>query len=327
MIISPKLPQIIKPNKSNKSLIVTGGGLCPGINLVVNQLVYNLRQNKKDVYGSKNSFNGIAQNKIIHSDLFDYSNQGSCLGMSRNKHSSTLIAESLIKNDISELYVIGGDGSLSIAHKVSNLVENTTRVIGIPKTIDNDIVGIDHSFGFYSAVDACNSIIDYAYIEAKNYNAVSLFKCMGRNSGFLSAYAAGSSTKVDLCIIPESLDSISNYIKKIDEIYANNGFCVIILSEGCGEIFCENLTNYISVKYKIKYFDPGYIVRNAKLNSYDSIYCKQLAYNATKLAKMKYTNCAIGKSNHIFCAIPLKSIANKQKKISSHDTILQYINT
>ena len=160
MIISPKIAQVLKPGRNNKSLILTGGGLCPGINT----LVQNLRKSDKIVYGSMHGYNGI---EIVHSDDFDYNIQGSCLGMSRDKYEPKVIAECLQEHEFSQIFVIGGDGSLSIAHNIAKMLINTTQVIGIPKTIDNDIAVVDHSFGFYSAVDATVDVIDTAIVEAQ----------------------------------------------------------------------------------------------------------------------------------------------------------------
>tara|TARA_B100001094_G_C18160587_1_gene789059 strand:- start:600 stop:1583 length:984 start_codon:yes stop_codon:yes gene_type:complete len=326
MWIHPKVTRLTKPLKTNKALIITGGGLCPGINVVISQLVKQLKMENKDILGSVNGYNGIVEGEFLNSNEFDYNINGSCLGMSREKYSTDLIANSLLKNGISQLYIIGGDGSLSVAHEVAKLVTNI-QVIGIPKTIDNDIAIIDHSFGFYSAIDSTLETIQVAHTEAQCYKTVSIIESMGRNSGYLAAFAAASSNYIDLCIVPETLKDCEYYLKFVSNTMKSKQFCTIILSEGCNQTFKSLFLQNIKSKYKnSKLLVPGYIVRNGKLNSYDILYCKTLAYNAVKLAQKQCTDCAVGKVMNSYEAISLELIANKQKPLYLNDLIFDFIN-
>lgn len=326
MLISPKIRQILKPNKSKKSMILTGGGLCPGLNTVVKQLVFELSEKNREIVCFKNGYNGIVNNKTITPQEIEYNHLGSCLGMSRDKYEPSLIADELVKHNASQLYVIGGDGSLTYAHEVADLVKESIQIIGIPKTIDNDIAVIDHSFGFYSAVDSICEFIECAHIEAKNYNTISIVETMGRNSGHLAAYAAGLSEYADYCIIPETMKDPMYHIYQLKTLFETKGHCTVILSEACGKHFTNAFINILKSRYaNLKYISPGYMTRNVKVNAYDALYCKSLAHYAVLLGERKYSDCAIGKVNSKYAAIPLESIAGKQKKLSHTDPIHMFL--
>ena len=326
MLISPKIRQILKPNKSKKSMILTGGGLCPGLNTVVKQLIFELSKKDREIVCIKNGYNGIVNNKIITPQEIEYNHVGSCLGMSRDKYEPSLIANELCKLNASQLYVIGGDGSLTYAHKVADMVKDSIQIIGIPKTIDNDIAVIDHSFGFHSAIDSIFEFIECAHIEAKNYNTIAIVETMGRNSGHLAAYAAGLSEYADYCIIPETMKDPMYHMNKLQSIFETKGYCTVILSEACGKHFTKAFTNILKSQHEnIKEISPGYMTRNVKVNAYDALYCKSLAHYAVSLGEMMYSDCAIGKVNNKYTAIPLESIAGVQKKLSHTDPIHMFL--
>lgn len=325
MIISPTVKRILPKIHVKKNAVLTGGGLCPGINTVIHQLNYNLKKKNQELIGIKHGYSGIINNDYC--SISEITNKGSCLGMSRETYDVDLIAESLVESEINQLFVIGGDGSLSVAHELSLMLNSyNIQIIGIPKTIDNDIPCIDHSFGFYSAVDSMTEIIECANIEATNYNTVSIVETMGRNSGYLAAYSAAASNVVDICVIPEYLKDISYYCDIVQRVYNSNNHCNIVVSEGCGQEFIQELTDTLRTQYpNLKYIKPGYIVRNAKLNSYDTLYCKELANGAIHLSELNCTDCMIGMSMKTLSAIPLVNVANKNKKLSIYNNCFDYI--
>ncbi|KAH0680097.1 hypothetical protein KY284_021182 [Solanum tuberosum] len=167
---------------------------------------------------------------------------GTILGSSRGGHVTKKIVDSIQDRGINQVYIIGGDGTQKGA---SVLFEEITRrglnvaVVGIPKTIDNDIPVIDKSFGFDSAVEEAQRTISAAHVEASSFeNGIGVVKLMRRNSGFIAMYASLASRDVDCCLIPEShyyLEGRGGVFEYIEQRLKENGHTVIVVAEGAGQ--------------------------------------------------------------------------------------------
>ncbi len=196
--------------------IVTCGGLCPGFNDVIRALVMELyhRYGVRKIYGFRNGFQGFVAKHgrdvvDLTPDLVSDINQqgGTFLGTSRGNQSADEIVDCLERMDIRVLFAIGGDGTIRGALDIIRVIEERgakIAVIDIPKTIDNDILYIDHSFGFHTAVNEASKSIRAAHIEAKAApNGVGLVRLMGRHSGFIACYAALATGDANFVLIPE----------------------------------------------------------------------------------------------------------------------------
>ena len=340
-----------------KVAIVTCGGLCPGLNNVIRSLVNQLfyRYKVKDIIGIKYGFEGfIAEYKhpiieitpqLVESiHLFG----GTILGTSRGKQDTSLIVDRLTKLNVDILFCIGGDGTLRGAHAIHEEISRRDlkiSVAGIPKTIDNDINLIDKSFGFETAFSIANDIIRYAHNEARGaYNGIAVIKLMGRNSGFIAAYAALSIQEVNFVVIPEmtfDLYGPKGFLKVLRTRLEKRHHALVVVAEGAGQYFFDSdtlkkdasgniknndiglfLKEKISEEFKaenfpftLKYIDPSYIIRSAPANANDSKFCGLLAQNAVHAAMAGKTDFVIGHWNNMFTLLPIPIAVSKSKKI------------
>jgi 6-phosphofructokinase 1 len=318
--------------------IVNAGGLCPGINNVIYDLVYSLEHLYRidDIYGIQFGYSGFLKYNMLKMNTNNVEGiqheSGSFLGTSRGTLDVEKVASRIMDHDINQLYVIGGDGTHKGAHKLceyfeTNASEYDFSLVCIPKTIDNDISIIDKSFGFETAVDKAKDAIINAYTEARDTEkGLGIVKVMGRNCGWIASSACIASYNVDVCLIPEygfDFEKVTNYI---DFVMNTKGFCVIVIAEGVtckessgsdeediGLFFKKHYVN--NTDYCVKYIDPTYQIRALPANTSDSIYCKMLAQSAVHAAMGGYTDCTIGLVNNSMCLIPLSEIVTKKKYV------------
>ena len=340
-----------------KVAIVTCGGLCPGLNNVirslVNQLYYRYKVSK--IIGIQYGFEGfiheynhpvieLTPQKVDNIHLFG----GTILGSSRGLQDVGQIVDSLVSQDVNILFCIGGDGTMHGAHAIH---EEITRrdlkisVAGIPKTIDNDINLIDKSFGFETAFSIAHDIIRSAHNEAVGaYNGIAVLKLMGRDSGFIAAYAALAIQEVNFVLVPEmtfDMNGRKGFLNLLRNRLENRHHALVVVAEGAGQHFFENetfekdasgniqnkdiglyLKDKISEEFKsksfpfsLKYIDPSYIIRSAPANANDSKFCSLLAQNAVHAAMAGKTDFVIGHWNHEFTLLPIPIAVSKRKKI------------
>jgi 6-phosphofructokinase 1 len=335
-----------------KCAIATCGGLCPGLNDIIRAVVLELSftYGVRNIFGVKYGLQGFIPKykhefvnltpKVV-ADILEYG--GSILGTSRGRQNIDEIVDSLSRENIGLLFMIGGDGTLMAASKIA---ENITRkklnisVVGIPKTIDNDIYMVAKSFGFDTAVDIATQAIKGIHNEAKNHhNGIGLIKLMGRNSGFIAALATLAQQDVNFVLIPESdfdLDGDFGLLNLLEKRLNERKHAVIVAAEGAGRKFFENNSENIKendiglyLKYRInkyfkeknidvslKYLDPSYMIRSLPANSNDRVFCSFLGRNAVHAGMAGKTKLVIGYLNNHFVHVPLDAITGKQKKIN-----------
>lgn len=228
--------------------IVTCGGLCPGLNTVIREIVcalYHMYGVTK-VLGIDGGYRGFySKNTItltpkVVNDI--HKRGGTIIGTSRGGHDKPKIVDSIQDRGINQVYIIGGDGTQKGAAVIYQEVRRRglkAVVAGIPKTIDNDIPVIDKSFGFDTAVEEAQRAINAAHVEAESAeNGIGVVKLMGRYSGFIAMYATLASRDVDLCLIPESpfyLEGESGLLEYVEKRLKDNGHMVIVVAEGAGQ--------------------------------------------------------------------------------------------
>jgi 6-phosphofructokinase 1 len=290
---------------------------------VIRELVHSLYYlyGAKTVYGVRGGFNGFRRENpdydpvVLTNELVEniHHEGGTILRSSRGGFDIDKIIEFLTSRDISQLYVIGGDGTHRGAYAIHKACQERNlniAVAGIPKTIDNDVDYIDRSFGFQSAVEAAQHAIHTAKTEAMCTvpNGIGVVKLMGRSAGFLAAFAALGSGDVDLVLVPEVpivLDGSDGILPFMRRRIKEQGYVVVVLAEGAGEelvgisdevdaggnkakpeiapFLVEKIKDYFAnydETTSIKYIDPSYTVRSVPANGADSLYCSQLAQNA-----------------------------------------------
>ncbi|XP_031387963.1 ATP-dependent 6-phosphofructokinase 3-like isoform X2 [Punica granatum] len=228
--------------------IVTCGGLCPGLNTVIREIVCGLHHmyGVSSVLGIEGGYRGFyARNTIpltpkVVNDI--HKRGGTILGTSRGGHITSKIVDSIEDRGINQVYIIGGDGTQKGAAVIFEEIRKRglkVAVVGIPKTIDNDIPVIDKSFGFDTAVEEAQRAINAAHVESESIeNGIGVVKLMGRHSGFIAMYATLASRDVDCCLIPESpfyLEGPGGLFEYIEKRLKENGHMVIVIAEGAGQ--------------------------------------------------------------------------------------------
>ncbi len=338
--------------------IVTCGGLCPGINNVIWGIVnslwnqYNIRQIKGIRYG----FRGLVKHAHLEPirltpDVVkgSYSLGGTLLGSSRESQPIEEIVDFLIEHKINMLFTIGGDGTQQGALKICKEIEKrgeSISVVGLPKTIDNDIEYISHTFGFDTACSIATNILRSAHAEAvASYNGITVVKLMGRQSGFLAATAAVASGVANFVLVPEvplDLEPPHGFLAALERRLCQRNHAVVVVAEGVGqEIFkqaslqpddsgniqLDNIGEYLcrtiqfyfqekKIDTTVRYIDPSYYVRSVSANSSDSMYCFQLAHNAVHAAMTGRTAMIMGYWNQAFTHIPMEAAISKKKVLN-----------
>lgn len=341
--------------------IVTCGGLCPGLNSVIKGLVQTLwfDYGVRNIFGIPYGYRGLNPKygyspKVLNPDVVDAIQEdgGTILGSSRGNQDAAVMVDTLMRLNINVLFCIGGDGTLRGAHDIAEEVKKRKQpisVIGIPKTIDNDLNLIDRTFGFETAVLSATDVITCAHNEANGaFNGLGLVKLMGRDSGFIAAYAALATTVVNICLVPEVPFTLEGLCKALESRYDNGKtHAVIAVAEGAGqELFNDQperkdasgnilkndigefLTRKIKEHFKnvgkeinIKYFDPSYMVRSTPAKGTDAIFCFQLAEAAVHAGMAGKTDMVVGSMNNVFSHVPIEYAVNERKKINPNGTL------
>ena len=343
--------------KNTTAAIVTCGGLCPGINNVIRGVVMALHYfyGIKRIIGIPYGYEGLNPEKehvLIDltpdkvKDLHQFG--GTFLGSSRGAQDIAIMVDTLEANHVDILFAIGGDGTLKGVNAIGEEIKRRNAkisVVGIPKTIDNDIDIIDETFGFETAFDVASPILRDAHNEATGaYNGIAIIKLMGRDSGFIAASAALAMPVVNFVLVPEmdfALEGEHGFLKALEGRLKQKKHAVIVVAEGAGQQLFEHksqvkdasgnikhsdigiflkqkIAEYFTSKgtaVTIKYIDPSYIIRSAPANSSDSVYCSRLAYHAVHGAMAGKTKFVASKVNNKFVYVPISEVTKRRKKI------------
>ena len=248
--------------------IVTCGGLCPGLNDVIKGLVsvLNMEYNVSDVFGIRYGYKGLTQSSSFPPIALDvitvdkiHNQGGTILGSSRDNQDPKEMVEQLISLDVNILFCIGGDGTLRGAMAIAKeIAERNLKisVIGIPKTIDNDINFVEKTFGFETAVQVAAQVISSAHSEAEGAeNGIGIVKLMGRDSGFIAATATLANSVVDFCLVPEACFSLRGSNGLIESLAINikeKNHAVVVVAEVLGRIIWEGSAKNDSSENVIK---------------------------------------------------------------------------
>ncbi len=340
-----------------RAAIVTCGGLCPGLNNVIRELTHALIKlyNAEMVLGIRGGYHGF--NEASGFDPFELTLEnveschhqgGTILASSRGGFDLNTIIRFLKDNSIDQLYVIGGDGT----HRGANIIAEecialsmNVAVVGIPKTIDNDVDLIDRSFGFTTSVEAAQAAIRSAKTEAMCNlpNGIGIVKLMGRSAGFIAVHATLASGDVDLCLVPEisiELEGEKGCMPFLMKRVKQNGHAVVVVAEGAGEellgksaqtdasgnkvlpaigeFLKKEIVRYFKeheMEATVKYIDPSYMIRSIPANASDSLYCMLLASNAVHGCMAGYTAFSVGLVNNRVVYIPISKLVATSPRV------------
>ena len=352
----------------SRAAILTAGGLCPGINDVIKGLVETLwfSYGVRNIFGLRYGYRGLNpmygyQPLMLEPDVVDtiHEQGGSILGSSRGNQDIGVMADSLQRLNINLLFCVGGDGTLRGATALAREVTRRRQlisVVGVPKTIDNDLSFVGQTFGFETAVYACSPIISAAHIEAKGAcNGIGLVKLMGRDSGFIAAHATLSNSVVNFCLVPEvdfELEGDHGVFKAIERrLRQGKGHALIVVAEGAGQKFFKDkperrdasgnvrkhdigeflrteIPNYLAsqgIECQVRYFDPSYLIRSVQSRGNDAILCYQLAEHACHAAMAGKTDMVIGKWNNLFTHVPIRLAVMERQKIDLEGSLWQAV--
>jgi 6-phosphofructokinase 1 len=340
--------------RTTRAGIVTCGGLCPGLNNVIRGLVLELTENYgvTDIFGFRDGFRGLVGGadpvRLNHDMVADIHNRGgTILGTSRGNQDANEMVTTLARLGVSVFFVIGGDGSLRGALEIADAADARgvkLSVIGVPKTIDNDVPFIDQSFGFQTAFARATDSIKAAHTEASSTpNGVGLVKLMGRHSGFIACYAALASHDVDFVLIPEvpfCLTGETGFLPCLRRRVRKQGHAVVVVAEGAGqELFDYDgsvdasgnarladvgrlLRDRIIADFgaagtelSLRYMDPGYVIRSVPANGWDAVYCLRLAQAAVHAAMAGRTAMIVGRWHGRFVHVPIALATGSRNQV------------
>jgi len=336
--------------------IVTCGGLCPGLNDVVRSLFLEMHHayGVKEVLGFRWGYQGMdpehgAEPLVLTHEMVDgiHLQAGTILGTSRGPVDKVRAVQNLIRRRVNILFTIGGDGTQRGAREFFQEAKrqgHALSVVGIPKTIDNDIPFVARSFGFLTAVEEATKVLQRAHTEARSVeNGIALVKLMGRHAGFLTAEATVASQEVNFTLIPEvpfRLEGQGGFLTALEQRIVTRRHAVIAVAEGAGQellgktgerdpsgnvrlrdiglFLREKIEEWFTVRkipFVMRYFDPSYIVRSSPDNAEDSVLCDQFARHAAHAAMAGKTGMVIGYLHDRFIHVAIELLATQQKRL------------
>lgn len=336
--------------------IVTCGGLCPGLNDVIRSIVMTLwkQYGVRRISGIRYGYRGLLPDSRWEPMALEPSvvarihrQGGTILGGARGggQHTSAIV-DTLQHLGVDMLFTIGGDGTQKGASKIAE--EITARglpiaIVGVPKTIDNDLSFVEKSFGFETAVTEGLRAVEGAHTEAEDaVNGVGLVKLMGRESGFIAAHAALASNDADFVLVPEvpfDLDGENGLLAHLGRRLERSGHALIVAAEGAGQKYVEEggedsygnkklgdigvfLRKRIAahfdaqgIEISMKYIDPSYMIRSMPACASDSIYCARLGANAVHAAMTGRTACLVGRVNNRLVHVPIGAASGRRNRV------------
>ncbi len=350
-----------------RAAIVTCGGLCPGLNNVIRSLVlelhhgYGVREviGYRGGYGGLDPANGVAPIPLTL-ELVDkiHRQGGTILGTSRGPVDVSKAVDELVRRDVDVLFTIGGDGTQrggAALHQEARRRGRPLAVVGVPKTIDNDVAFVSQTFGYPTALEEARAVLDRAHVESKSvHNGISLVRLMGRSAGFIAAGATLASQDVNFCLVPEvpfALEGENGFLAVLKRRILARAHAVIVVAEGAGQDLVagpagsrdasgnvklkdigvhlrERIEAYLKaegVPAVMRYFDPGYLIRSSPANAEDAIHCDLYARNAVHAAMAGKTGLVVGHMHDRFIHVPIELLAAQHKRLDPAETLWQAV--
>jgi len=362
----PRKKIFFQPEKTVAG-IVTCGGICPGLNNVIRSLVVELwfHYGVRKILGFRYGYEGLNPEKNLHPIQLDpeivdeiHDEGGTILGTSRGPQAPEKMISCLYSMGVNVLFCVGGDGTHRGAYQLFHVLQEKSypiSIIGIPKTIDNDILYTSRTFGFNTAIEEARKVLICAHTEAKSVRyGIGLVKLMGRDSGFVTAYSVLASQLVNYAIIPEvpvPLHGNNGFLAWLEQRILTREHALIAIAEGAGlewikegkeqqdasgnivhpdtgKFLRDTITTYFNKKRipaQMKYFDPSYLIRSVPANAEDSAFCDALARNAVHAGMTGRTGLTIGYIHNQFVHIPIKMVISGRKKVDPNGSLWQTV--
>lgn len=344
--------------RETTAAFVTCGGLSPGLNNVIRsgflELTYNY--GVKRILGIRNGYAGLNPDSGLEPMFMTqrfveniHHLGGTVLGSSRGKQEPAIIVDFMEAREIDILFCIGGDGTQAGAHAIQQEVEKrglAKSIIGIPKTIDNDVPYVEQSFGYVTALEVASEVLRGAHVEAVGApNGIGLVKLMGRAAGFIAAGAAIAAQEANFVLVPEvpfPLEGPGGFLEKLERRLLTRGHALIVVAEGAGQHLFEaqdrqrdasgnvrfqdigtflrgKITAYfdqLEVPMNLKYIDPSYVIRSVPANAWDRILTDRMARGAVHAAMAGKTDAMMGYWNQEIVHVPIAVSVSQEKHMS-----------
>jgi 6-phosphofructokinase 1 len=336
---------------------VTCGGLSPGLNNVIRSGFLELTHNYgvRRVLGIRNGYAGLNPDSGLEPTFMTqrfvqniHHLGGTVLGTSRGAQEPSVIVDFLEARKIDILFCIGGDGTQRGAHEIQQEIEKrglSKSVVGIPKTIDNDVPFVELSFGFVTALEVASEVLRGAQVEAVGApNGVGLVKLMGRAAGFIATGAALASQEANYVLIPEvpfPLEGEGGLLQNLERRVLTHGHALIVVAEGAGQhlfvgedverdasgnVRYEDIGTFLRDRIKrhfaerklelnMKYIDPSYAIRSVPANAWDRILTDRMARSAVHAAMAGKTDMMIGYWNQEIVHVPIGVVVGQKKRM------------
>ena len=355
-LAGPRAKLFFDPNRTRAG-IVTCGGLCPGLNDVIRSLFLELHHayGVKEVLGFRGGYQGLDPDRgeepiVLTKGFVDniHKEGGTVLGTSRGPVDIGLAVDNLIRRRVDILFTIGGDGTQRGGNDLFQEAKkrgHALSVVGIPKTVDNDVAFVTRTFGYLTAVEEAAKVLHRAHTEARSVqNGIALVKLMGRHAGFIAAGATVASQDVNFTLVPEvpfKLEGKRGFLAALGKRILKRTHAVVVVAEGAGQDLLETeqagrdasgnvklkdiglfLRERIEAHFKsgkvpvvMRYFDPSYLIRSSPANAADSILCDLFARLAVHAAMAGKTGLVIGHLHDKFIHVPIELLAGREKRL------------
>lgn len=334
--------------------VLTCGGLCPGLNNVIRSVVMQLHYGYgvRRVLGFRYGYAGLAPDsghepQALTPELVEslHEHGGTILGSSRGPQDLGAMVDTLVARGVDVLVVIGGDGGLRGASALAGEIRRRglpIAVVGVPKTIDNDLQWTARSFGFDTAVSEASKVILAAHAEARGaWNGVGLVKLMGRHSGFIAAHASLACSDVNFCLVPEvpfTLDGEGGFLGALEQRLAEKHHAVVVVAEGAGQELCaddsgardasgnlkladvgvflrDRIAAHFGSDATVRYIDPSYTIRSQPATASDAELCLILGQYAVHAAMAGRTDVVVGMWNQHPVHVPIRLAVERRRRL------------
>ena len=358
---------LVRDPASTRAAIVTCGGLCPGLNDVIRSLFLELHYGYgvKEVLGFRFGYQGLDPHRgappiLLTPELVRdiHRDGGTMLGTSRGPVDKDAAVDNLVRLGVDVLFTVGGDGTQRGAnafYQAAKARGHDLAVVGVPKTIDNDVPFVSRTFGFLTAVEQAIRVLDCAHVEARSVeNGVAVVKLMGRHAGFIAAAATVGNQDVNFCLVPEvpfALDGPNGLLAAIAQRLRARGHALLVVAEGAGQDLMGNdtqerdasgnvklgdigpfLRDRIAASCKaeglsptLRYIDPSYTIRSVPADGEDSIMCDQYGRHAAHAAMAGKSGIVIGLLHDRFVHVPIDVLTGCTKRLQEDGPIWQSV--
>ncbi len=341
--------------------VVTGGGDCPGLNAVIRAVVIGAINRGWEVYGIERGFDGVLDPSRVHllnrqdvrgiihtgGTILGTSNRGNPFKLQTNVDGeiktidiSDQIVDAVHRLELQALVVIGGDGTLKIAHHLAN---KGIPIIGVPKTIDNDLMATEMTFGFYTAVATATDAIDKLHATAESHERVMIVEVMGHYAGWIALYS-GVAGGADVILIPEIPFHLDSIAKKLHERWnRKRNFAIVVAAEGArpvgGEMtfkareagreprlggIADRLAIELSAAsgYETRSLVLGHLQRGGQPTSTDRLLATRFGAAAIRAIAYGERNVMVAYQSSTIVTVPLDRVSSEVKYVPrEHDLI------